>query len=265
MKPVVAHGAAERAFELFDAAAATDAISTNGYIDVLDREAPRVDTVAQRLMRTRGYAWIYQAGRPIGRRLAGSPRLGRDADRRLIASLAKLRPGMTVLDIGCGPGNFTGWFGRYLGADGLAIGVDASEPMLLRAVADNSGESVVYVRGDACGLPFRSATTDAVCCLAALYLINDPRTAVEEFVRVLRPGGRLVILTSVSPSIPGVGAAIARFGGVTVFGKDEITGWLDDLGLVDVEQTVEGLAQTIAATKPRDLTAPDRGTSGGTA
>ncbi len=51
-------------------------------------------------------------------------------------------------------------------------------------------------------LPFADATFDAVCCFGALYLMPEPFRVAREMVRVLRPGGRVAILTSYAPDRP---------------------------------------------------------------
>lgn len=228
-------------------------MSSRGYCDVLGDQAPPANTIAQRLMRTNFYSSGYQALRPLGLRIAGGFRSpGRDKDRFRIATWLDLRPGQTVLDIGCGPGNFTGWFGAQVFPDGLALGVDASHQMLNRAVADNSGPSVAYLRADAEHLPFADEVADAATCLAALYLINDPYQAIRELTRVLRPGGRLAILTSLSPggvSTSRRGRLMRKAGGVHMFGRDEITSFLRGAGWIDIHQHVEGLAQFVIARK----------------
>ena len=57
--------------------------------------------------------------------------------------------------------------------------------------------NLTLVRGDATALPFRDASFDAVCCFAALHLFADPFAALDEMRRVLRPGGRIALMTSV--------------------------------------------------------------------
>ncbi|MBN7303137.1 methyltransferase domain-containing protein [Mycobacteroides abscessus subsp. bolletii] len=243
-----------RATNLLDPQRVTRVEATgNGYFDLLGDDAPPAHNIVQRLMRTTIYSTVYQFGRPIGLRLAsGTKAPGRDRDRQRIADWLGLRPGQTVLDIGCGPGNFTGWFGAQVFPQGLAVGVDASRQMLHRAVADNSGPCVAYLRADAEHLPFADNVADAVTCLAALYLINEPFLAIRELVRVLAPGGKVVILTSLAPG----GASQSRRGrvmqtasGVRMFGRGEITDFLHGMGLVDITQHVEGLAQFVIATK----------------
>jgi len=174
----------------------------HGYVDLLGNGAPPVRTASQRLMRTGLYSSGYQLLRPAGFRLAsGMQAPGRNADRMQVAEWLCLQPGSVVVDVGCGPGNFTGWFGGRVdgGSGGVAVGVDASAPMLRRAVADNGGPQVVYLRSDAERLPFGDQVADAVCCLAALYLINDPFQAIRELHRILKHGGRMVILTTMAP------------------------------------------------------------------
>jgi SAM-dependent methyltransferase len=225
----------------------------HGYYDVLGDDLPKVRSVPQRLMRTKAYSAGYQVGRPIGLKLAGGPKApDRDEDRQQMSAWLGLAPDSTVLDIGCGPGNFTGWFGTQVLPQGLAVGVDASHAMLRRAAADNPGPSVAYVRGDAENLPFADGVADAVSCLAALYLINKPLQAIDEFARVLKPGGRLVILTSLhrGKRQSTVGRNVLEAAsGIRWFGRHEITGFLGDLGFIGIEQRVAGLTQTVVATK----------------
>ncbi|OBK83025.1 class I SAM-dependent methyltransferase [Mycolicibacter sinensis] len=248
------HTATARTLQLLDPQRYTRLASADhGYCDLLGDDSPRVDSITQRLMRTRFYAALYQHGRPVGLRLAsGLNAPGRDGDRARVASWLGLRADATVLDIGCGPGNFTGWFGTQVGAGGLAVGVDASHSMLRRAVADNSGPNVAYLRGDAENLPFADGVADAVSCLAALYLINDPFRAVGEIARVLKPGGRVVLLTSLIPGGTRTAvrsAVLDRLGGIRWFGRAELTRFVAELGFTGIQQHISGLSQTVVAVK----------------
>ena len=165
----------------------------------------------------------------------------------------ELERGQTVLDIACGPGNFTRRLVREVGEPGLVVALDASPTMLAQAVRETSARNAVYVRGDALALPFKDESFDAVCCFAALYLFSDPMRAIAEMERVLAPGGRIAILTSChrgpAPLHPVVGLS-SFVSGVRVFGRDEITGTFESLGLRDVSQRVTGVAQFVNARKP---------------
>jgi len=112
---------------------------------------------------------------------------------------------------------------------------------------------VAYVRGDARALPFRDGSFDAVCCFAALYLIEEPMRALEEIVRVLAPGGRVALLASCNRGhLPAgtVNAVVRGLSGVRIFARDELTRPLSAAGLVGVEQQVSGFAQFVSARNP---------------
>ena len=121
-------------------------------------------------------------------------------EKRIARLLMGLGPGDGVLDVACGPGNFTRDFARAVGDDGLAVGVDGSRPMLERAVREAAAraeiDNLAFVHCDATALPFRDASFDAVCCFAALNLFAEPFAALDEMRRVLSRGGRIALFTS---------------------------------------------------------------------
>jgi SAM-dependent methyltransferase len=125
--------------------------------------------------------------------------------------------------------------------------------MLRRAVKANSGDSIAYLRADAARIPLADGSVDAATCYAALYLVNDARAVVAEIARVVRPGGRIALLTSYSGRLPGtkIGTAVTGLAtGMRFFGRDEIASWLREAGMTDVHTEISGLAQTITATAP---------------
>ena len=125
--------------------------------------------------------------------------------------------------------------------------------MLARAVQETDADTVAYLLGDACALPFRDGSFDAVCCFAALYLIERPMRAVDEIARVLAPGGRVALLSSCNrgPLPAAITSPVVKsLTGVRVFGREELTRALTARGLIDVQQRVSGLAQFVGARKP---------------
>lgn len=227
-------------------------LTEQGYIDVLGEHIPPTPRIVHRLMHTEFYTTGYQRGRGVLRRVTGLTAPQRGDDRARIVADLHLHPGATVIDVGCGPGNFTGLFGTGVGESGMAIGVDASRHMLRRATLDNAGRNIAYLRADAQNLPFADRSADAATCLMALYLIEDPFQALDEIARVLRPGGRVVILTSLAPG--GVredvrSRLVEGVSGCRMFGRDEIVSALRLRGFTHVEQRTGGLSQTVTAVR----------------
>jgi SAM-dependent methyltransferase len=229
----------------------------HGYLDLLGRRDPTGAHPGQRLMVSRALPLIYQRlWRPLGGRLLmGVTGPGTDEEHRMALAMLSIAVGDRVLDVACGPGNFTRDFAQAA-SEGLVVGIDASAPMLDVAVRDTESANVAYLRGDACALPFRDGSFDAVCCFAALYLIEDPMRALEEILRVLAPGGRVALLASCDRGFLPTSvtdAVVRRLSGVRIFGRDELTGALAGAGMVEVEQRVAGFAQFVSARKPEGL------------
>ena len=158
-------------------------------------------------------------------------------------------PGGTALDVGSGPGNVTASLARAAGPEGLALGVDISEPMLARAVRAEAGPQVGFLRADAQRLPFRDQTFDAVLSIAMLQLIPKPSAALAEMARVLRPGARMAVMV---PTARRAGALTRLLpdGGAHFFTEDEIADTLEDLGLVKVRTKSVGTIQWVRGKRP---------------
>jgi SAM-dependent methyltransferase len=107
-----------------------------------------------------------------------------------------LEPGETVLDVGCGGGMDLLLAARRVGARGRAIGIDMTPEMLERAGAAALAAGLSHVelhRGEAQSIPLPSEFADAVISNGVLNLTPDKHGAFTEIVRVLRPGGRLLL------------------------------------------------------------------------
>jgi SAM-dependent methyltransferase len=232
--------------------------NSSGYLDVLgaedDGQPAGGSGVGQALMRTRVLPLIYERWwRPgWGRALKGFTGPGMAEEARIARLMMGLGRGDVVLDVACGPGNFTRQFAHAAGEDGLAIGLDASRTMLDRAVEELHGSNpsnLAYVRGDATAIPFPDSSFDGICCFGALYLIPEPLAALDEMTRVLKQDGRIALMTSVRRqlTIRPLTAIFERSGGVKVFEPGEVTGALADRGFVDIHQRLAGLAQFVGA------------------
>lgn len=117
--------------------------------------------------------------------------------KALTYELMHLRPGASALDVGCGPGEDTTALAGLVGKSGRVVGVDLDDG-LLRVARDRARalglRNVTHRRARLPSLPFRANTFDAVRSERVFQHLEQPRASLEQCVRVLRPGGRLVIL-----------------------------------------------------------------------
>jgi ubiquinone/menaquinone biosynthesis C-methylase UbiE len=107
---------------------------------------------------------------------------------------ARVRPNEEVLDLACGTGEFER---RVLAAVPRArlVGVDLASAMVERARAKIGGHpGVRFEQADAHALPFERNVFDAVVCANTFHYFTHPAQVLRETRRVLRPGGRLVLL-----------------------------------------------------------------------
>lgn len=111
--------------------------------------------------------------------------------------LAALEPrtGERVLDVGSGPGFLAAAIAGATGASGVVCGIDVSEP-LLAAAKRHCGHLpwVEFRQADATQLPFPDQVFDAAISTQVLEYVRDVDAALAEIHRVLRPGGRVVIV-----------------------------------------------------------------------
>jgi arsenite methyltransferase len=119
------------------------------------------------------------------------------AGREVVLRHLAPRPGERVLDVGCGPGFLTRALGEAVGPGGKVLGVDMSQPVLLMAARRCAELPWVELRpGDARELDLPSSSFDALTCIQVLEYIRAVDGAIAELFRLLRPGGRAVIMAT---------------------------------------------------------------------
>ncbi|WP_380282673.1 methyltransferase domain-containing protein [Kitasatospora purpeofusca] len=187
----------------------------------------------------------------------GVQRLRAWAHGRLAAAV-----GERALDVGCGTGSETQVLAAAVGPGGTAIGLEPHPG--LRALAERraaeAGSRARFLDGDALALPLPDADLDAVRCERVLQHLTDPARAVAELARVLRPGGRAVLLDTdwatfiLHPASPGIRSALATVvqeAAATPDAGRGLAGWLVGAGL-----TVDAVASEVLLHDPRSVTWP---------
>jgi ubiquinone/menaquinone biosynthesis C-methylase UbiE len=104
-----------------------------------------------------------------------------------------LRPGLRILDAGCGPGPNFEWLRPY----GEVVGVDHSAEAIRLANARHPDTDAI--QGDITALPFEDDAFDLALEFTVLALVEEDQRAVDEFARVIRPGGSVMLM---EPAIP---------------------------------------------------------------
>jgi len=117
--------------------------------------------------------------------------------RRRAARATSLKAGGSALDVACGSGKLTAELARIAGREGRVVGLDFSPQMLEVARRDHPG--IEFLEGDALKLPFDEATFDASTIAFGLRNLSDPVAGLREMKRVVKPGGRSVVLEFVRP------------------------------------------------------------------
>jgi demethylmenaquinone methyltransferase / 2-methoxy-6-polyprenyl-1,4-benzoquinol methylase len=121
--------------------------------------------------------------------------------RQRAVDRAEVGPGSDALDVCCGTGDLALELRRRIGADGRVVGCDFSEPMLelARRKSGQEGLPVEFGWADALELPYGDEGFDAVTIGFGARNLADLGRGLAEMARVLKPGGRLVILEITRP------------------------------------------------------------------
>lgn len=119
----------------------------------------------------------------------------RTADNSAAFLLAHLSDGLSILDVGCGPGNITAELASRVGS-AKVIGIDLSKEVIARAKSEFESldrENLSFDVGDVYGLDFSDGCFDVVYAHQVLQHLSDPVAALGEMRRVLKPGGLLAV------------------------------------------------------------------------
>jgi demethylmenaquinone methyltransferase / 2-methoxy-6-polyprenyl-1,4-benzoquinol methylase len=121
--------------------------------------------------------------------------------RQRAVERAQVGPGSDALDVCCGTGDLALELRRRIGPDGRVVGCDFSEPMLelARRKSGDEGLAVEFGWADALDLPYGDKSFDAVTVGFGARNLADLDKGLKEMARVLKPGGRLVILEITRP------------------------------------------------------------------
>jgi demethylmenaquinone methyltransferase/2-methoxy-6-polyprenyl-1,4-benzoquinol methylase len=125
--------------------------------------------------------------------------------RERAADRAALEPGGSALDVCCGTGDLTLELASRVAPGGSVVGCDFSEPMLDLArekVAARGAANIRFEWADALRLPYDGGRFDAVTVGFGVRNLADIDAGLRELARVLRPGGRLVVLEFTAPRRP---------------------------------------------------------------
>lgn len=149
----------------------------------------------------------------------------------------RLRRGESVLDVGCGTGSLALEAKRQV-VSGTVYGVDASPEMIARAArkAKRAGLELEFVNAPAQALPFDDGRFDVV--MTSMMLHHLPKSSREQCIReirrVVKPGGRILVVDFDAPSRP-EGGFLARFRRHGSLKRGEVSGLLVEAGLTLVK------------------------------
>jgi demethylmenaquinone methyltransferase/2-methoxy-6-polyprenyl-1,4-benzoquinol methylase len=126
--------------------------------------------------------------------------------KRFTVAQANVRPGQIILDIAGGTGDLAKAFAKKTGKEGLVILADINEKMLAQGRSRLLDEGIVgnvkYVQADAENLPFPDDYFDCVSIAFGLRNVTDKQAALRSMYRVLKPGGKLLVLEFSKPVVP---------------------------------------------------------------
>ena len=134
----------------------------------------------------------------------------------------------SILDIGSGAGQIMGHLVKAVRPDTRLTGIDLSPGMLARAERRVDDDRPAYVAADMTNLPFEDDTFDCVTCGFVIEHLPDPTPGLVEMHRVLRPGGRLLLLATEDTYL---GAWVSRTWDCRTYNREELADACEAAGL----------------------------------
>ena len=119
-----------------------------------------------------------------------------EVQKKQSIDLLHLKPGMSVIEVGCGIGRDAEALAARVGSTGRVIGIDASQELIAQATNRTAalGLPLRFQVDDAHALSFADNSFDAARVDRVLQHLNDPSQAVREMARVVRSGGRIAVI-----------------------------------------------------------------------
>ncbi|MEM9621504.1 MAG: class I SAM-dependent methyltransferase [Pseudomonadota bacterium] len=134
--------------------------------------------------------------------------------KRMVVQLSGVRTGDRVLDLAGGTGDMSALFAQEVGADGMVVLTDLNEPMMTvgrNRLLDAGYAQVQYCRAAGEHLPFAADQFDCACISFGLRNFTDKDGALKELLRILKPGGTLLVLEFSKPENPLLDTAYSAF------------------------------------------------------
>jgi len=135
-------------------------------------------------------------------------------------------PDARLLDVGAGTGRLSRTLLPHWSVDGMVVNLEPSKAMLTIGRQMTQSEQMPWIRAYTVPMPFQANTFDIVASLEVLEFTPDPRGTLVELVRVLQPGGWLLITNRIGWEAPWI---LGRS-----FHRDSFPSVLEDIGLRDV-------------------------------
>jgi ubiquinone/menaquinone biosynthesis C-methylase UbiE/uncharacterized protein YbaR (Trm112 family) len=211
-----------------------------GIIDFVgDRR--RKTTLAQWAMEFAPIVAIYER---IWRPLITMPFSDLSWEMKTASDLLDLKPNHDLLDIACGPGNFTRLFSQTV-RNGAIIGADLSMPMLAKAVKELKkcgSADITFMRINVTSWPFAGESFDRINCAGGLHIFPKIQSVFHSVFRSLKPGGIFAGATYIKgegSKIRSMKNAMSAPSGFHWFDPEELYGLADRAGFIEWEQHIK--------------------------